>query len=73
MHSDVIRFVALDLVLWITFRAVMHMTFVINVACVLLNDNTFDLSGFGVPSDMVSNSELLHHSGSFQDTARPGT
>jgi hypothetical protein len=62
VHGDVISFVALDLILWIAFSAVMHITFVLHVVRVFLDDNAFNVSGFGVPSDMVSNSELLNHS-----------
>jgi hypothetical protein len=72
VHGDVISFVALDLILRITFSGVMHVTFVLHVLRVFIDDNAFNISGFGVPSDMVSNSELLHHSRSFQDTGRSG-
>jgi hypothetical protein len=68
VHGDVISFVALDLILWITFSGVMHVTFVLHVVRVYLYNNAFNVSGFGVPSDMVSNTEFLHHSRSFQDT-----
>src|SRR5262245_18656888 len=50
----------------------MHVTFVLHVVRVFLDDNAFHVSGFGVPSDMVSDGELLDHSRSFQDTARSG-
>ena len=69
VHGDVISFIALDLILRITFSAVMHVTFVLHVVRVFLDDNAFNISGFGVPSDMVSNSELLHHSVPFKTRA----
>ena len=62
VHGDVISFVALDLILRITFSGVMHVTFVLHVVRVYLDDIAFNVSGFGVPSDMVSNRELLYHS-----------
>ena len=72
VHGNVISFVAPDLILRITFSSVMHVTLVLHVLRVFPDDNSFNVSGFGVPSDMVSNSELLHYSRSFQDTRRPG-
>jgi hypothetical protein len=72
VHGDVISFVALDLILWITFGGVMHVTFVLHVVRVFLDNNAFNVSGFGVPSDMVSDSELLYHSRSFQGADRSG-
>jgi hypothetical protein len=73
VDGDVISFVALDLILRITFSGVMHVTFVLHVVRVFLDDDAFNVSGFGIPSDMVSNSESLRHSRSFQDAGRPGS
>jgi hypothetical protein len=70
VHGNVTSFVALDLILRVIFGAVMNVTLEIYVVRVFLDDGAFNVSGFGVPSDMVSNSELLHHSGSLPRLGR---
>jgi hypothetical protein len=62
VHSDVISFIALDLILRTIFCTVMYVTFELNVMRVLLDDNAFDESGFRIPPDMVPNGKFFHHS-----------
>jgi hypothetical protein len=61
VHGDVVGFVALDLVLRIIFRAVMYIALEVYVARMFPDDNAFNVTGFGVPSDMVPDRELLYH------------
>src|SRR5215469_6398249 len=70
VNSDVISFVTLDLILWITFSAVMHVTLVHHVVRVFPDYNAFNVSGFRIPPDVVSDSELLHCYRSFQGAGR---
>ena len=46
----------------------MDVTFVLYAVHVFLDDYALNVSGFGVPPDMVSHYELFHRSRFFQDT-----
>ena len=60
VHGDVISFVALDLILRITFSAMMYVTLILHVACVFLDDNTFNVSGqLGLVQQYLSRVGLL--------------
>ena len=61
VHGDVVGLVTSDRILWIAFGAVTHVAFEFHILRVLFDDHAFNVSGFGIPSDVVSNGELLRH------------
>jgi hypothetical protein len=61
VQSDMIRFVAFDLVLWIVRARVVDMAFVVNIPGVHAHDAATDPAGFGIPADVITDLEYLHH------------
>lgn len=61
MHGDVIGFVALDLVLRVLFRAAAYVPLVFRVPGVDFRDLAGDITGFGVPADVISDLECVSH------------
>ena len=59
MHRDVIGFVTRDLILRIIPGGVMRIAFVIDVLRVHLYDPAGDLTGFGIPGNVIANFEFV--------------
>ena len=58
MRSDMIRGVALDLILGVVFRRAVGMAFVVKIACVDLDDPAMHVTGLGIPSNVIANFKL---------------
>jgi hypothetical protein len=61
VQSDMIRFVAFDLVLWIVRARVVDIALVVNIPRVHAHDATADPAGFGIPADVITDLEYLRH------------
>lgn len=61
VQSDVVGFVAFDLVLWIVLARMMDIAFVVHVARMHPHDMTTDAAGFGIPTYVIADSEFLSH------------
>jgi hypothetical protein len=61
VQSDMIGFVAFDLVLWIVRARVMDIAFVVHIPRVHAHDTAADSVGFGVPTHMIADFEYLRH------------
>jgi hypothetical protein len=61
VQGNMIRFVALDLVLGIVRARVVGIAFVVNIPDVYAHDMTTDPAGFGIPTDVVTDFEYLCH------------
>ena len=59
MHGDVVRSIALDFVLRIVWAGMMRIAFVIHVVGMNPDNPAADMSGFGIPCNMVSDFKLL--------------
>jgi hypothetical protein len=64
VQSDMIRFVAFDLVLWIVHARVVDIAFVVNIPGVHVHDTTTDPAGLGIPADVITDLEYLRHADS---------
>jgi len=61
MGSDVVRFIALYLILRIVVSGVVSVAFVIEIFRVHLNDRTPDAPRFGIPFNMIANLKFICH------------
>ena len=61
MYGDMIILVALDLVLRRLRAGAMRVALVVEVACMDPVDPATDVSGFGVPRDVIADLEPLRH------------
>jgi hypothetical protein len=61
MGCDMIGLVALDFVLRIVFRGVMHMTLVVEVSDVDRDNGARHPAGFGIPAYVITNLEPPRH------------
>ena len=68
---DMIALVALYFVLGIVFGRVMLIAFVVEVSRVDGDDSARHPTRFGIPADMIANSELLGHVAILSVTAAP--
>jgi hypothetical protein len=64
MHSDVIGFVALDLILRLTLAGMVGIALVVDVTRVDLHYRAAGSSGFRVPGNVVADFESYSHDGS---------
>lgn len=61
MHGDVVRLIALDLVLRIVLARVMGVTLVVHIPRMHPNDMASDPASFGIPGYVISTLESLCH------------
>jgi len=65
MGSDVVGLVALDFVLGIVGRGAMGVALIVEVRSVDFDDSAADVSGFGVPADVIADGKALWARGGF--------
>lgn len=53
MHGDMIGVVALDFILWVVLTSAVSVSFVIDILSMDLDDPAADMSGFGIPGNVV--------------------
>lgn len=61
MHRDVVRFIAFDLVLRLVVTGVMGVSLVVDILCVDLDNPATDMSGLGIPGDVIADFEAFSH------------
>jgi len=61
VHGDVIGLIALDLELRFLFTGMVHISFVLRVACVDLDYPARDIASLGIPANMIADFEALAH------------
>jgi hypothetical protein len=61
MNSNMIGFIAFDLVLRIIAGCVMRVTFVLKISFVDLNNNTRNITGLRIPGNMIAYFEFTVH------------
>jgi hypothetical protein len=61
VQSNMIGFVASDLLLWVVHASVMQVAFVVHVLGVHPNDTAGDPARFGIPTHVVADLECLGH------------
>ena len=71
MHGDMVRFVAFDLILRFIWAGVMCMSLVIDGLGVDLDNPAADLPRFGIPRNVVADSELFFHFMAFSSILMP--
>jgi hypothetical protein len=61
MQGDVVRLVALDLILRVILARVMSVAFVVYILSVHLHDRSADPTGFRIPAHVIANFKGLFH------------
>ena len=61
MHGDMVGLIALDFILWLLGTGVMGMSLVIHVSLMHLDNPAADVSGLGIPADVVADLETFRH------------
>lgn len=64
MHRYMVGLIALDFILRVTLRAAMHMSLIIVIPDMHLNDLTADMPGLRVPGHVIPYLESVCHLGS---------
>ena len=64
MHRDMVGLIALDFILRIVLRAAMHMSLVLGISDVHLNDLATDMPGLRVPAHVIPYVQTFCHLGS---------
>ena len=61
MHGDMLSFIAFDFILWLIRIGVMHVSFVIHVLGMNLDNPPADMSSLGIPGDVIADFETFRH------------
>ena len=61
MHGDMVRFIAFDLVLWLVLAGMVRVPLVIHVRRMDLDNPAADVSGLGIPGDVIADFEVFSH------------
>ena len=61
MHGDMVSFITFDFILRFIWIGVMHVTFVIQILGMNLDNPPTDMSGLGIPGDVIADFETFRH------------
>jgi hypothetical protein len=61
VHGDVIRFIAFDFILGFILTGVMRVPLVIDTLYMDLDNLATDISGLGIPANLIANFEAFSH------------
>lgn len=61
MHGDMVGFIAFDFILRLIWSGVMRVSFVIYVLGMDLDNFPADMSGLGIPGDVIADFETFRH------------
>jgi len=67
MQGDMIGLVTFYLILWLFRAGVMRVSLVIHVTCVNFDDSPANMSGLGIPGNVIADFKVFRHSHSLRN------